>query len=352
LEYRTLALAEVAGELAFLGTAIALLVTGHLRSSLVGGLSARMAAHALLLWCAEPYVPSVGPSRKALVELRGFAGGAMGGQILHAISCNADYLLVGRMLGTSALGFYGMAWDLLRFVPDRLYKVAGRVTVPAFCRMQHEPEQLRSAYLSFLGYMGRLIVPPLACIAVAAPELLRQIYGPQWIAAAIPLRILSVGIITIGLRAGMGAVYYALARPVFDMYLHGVRLALIVIAVMLTASSGLLWVCAGVTAVEAVCSVGGQLLACRMLGVGLSKALRVLIPGFTTAAGCAAATMGGRVLAANLGVTGLPELLLMIALPGVAFLLIEARTVREMLGGALGSVVIDDRLANPSEGPA
>jgi PST family polysaccharide transporter len=245
-----------------------------------------------------------------------------------------------------------MAWDLLRFVPDRLYKVAGRVTVPAFCRMQHEPEQLRRAYLSFLGYMSRLIVPPLACIAVAAPELLRQIYGPQWVAAAIPLRILSIGIITIGLRAGMGAVYYALARPVFDMYLHGIRLALIVIAVMLTASSGLLWVCAGVSAVEAACSVIGQLVACRMLGVSLGKASRVLIPGFTTAAGCAAATVAGRVLAANLGISGLLELLLMIALPAAAFLLIEARTVREMLGSAIGSVSIGDRLANPSEGPA
>jgi len=89
-----------------------------------------------------------------------------------------------------------------------------------------------------------------------------------------------------------------------------------------------------------------------MLGVGLGKASRVLIPGFTTAVGCAAATMAGRVLAANLGVSGLLELLLMIALPAIAFLLIEARTVREMLGGALTPVSIDDRLANPSEGPA
>jgi O-antigen/teichoic acid export membrane protein len=193
-------------------------------------------------------------------------------------------------------------------------------------------------------------VPPLACIAVAAPELLRQIYGPQWIAAATPLRILSIGIITIGLRAGMGAIYYALGRPVFDMYLHGVRLALIVIAVMVTASSGLLWVCAGVTAVEAACSVIGQMAACRMLDVGLWKALRVLIPGFTTAAGCAAATVAGRIVANNLGVSGLAELLLMIALPGAAFLLIEARTVREMLGSVRGSVSVDDRLA--SEGNA
>jgi hypothetical protein len=96
----------------------------------------------------------------------------------------------------------------------------------------------------------------------------------------------------------------------------------------------------------------GQLVACRMLGVGLGKAMRVLIPGFTTAVGCAAATMAGRVLADNLGVGGMAELLVMIALPGVAFLLIEARTVREMLGGALGSASIDDRIVNPIEGPA
>jgi len=352
LQFRTLAIAEVVGELAFLGVAIALLVFGFPRWSLVGGLSARMGAHALLLWGAEPYVPRVGPSRKALIELRGFASGALGGQIFHAISCNVDYLLVGRMLGSSALGFYGMAWDLLRFVPDRLYKVAGRVTVPAFCRMQHQLEQLRRAYLSFLGYMSRLIVPPLVCIAVAAPELLRQIYGPQWVAAALPLRILSFGIITIGLRAGMGAIYYALGRPVFDMYLHGLRFALIAIAVVFSASSGLLWVCAAVSAVEAVCSVAGQWAACRMLSASFGEVIRALVPGFITAAGCAAATVAGKVFATNLGIGGLPELSMMVALPALAFLLIEARTVREMIGGALGPVTMNDPLANPNEGNA
>jgi PST family polysaccharide transporter len=354
LEFRILAIAEVVGELAFLGVAIGLLAMGLPRYSLVGGLSARMGAHALLLWCAEPYFPRTGPSRKALIELRGFASGALGGQIFHAISCNVDYLLVGRMLGSTALGFYGMAWDLLRFVPDRLYKVAGRVTLPAFCRMQHQLEQLRDAYLTFLGYMSRLIVPPLACIAVAAPELLRQIYGPHWEPAAIPLRILSFGIVTIGLRAGMGATFYALGRPVFEMYLYGLRLLLIVIAVLVTASSGLLWVCTAVSAVEGVCSVIGQLAACRMLDVGLGKVLRELIPGFTTAAGCAAVTVAGRVLATNMGLGGLSELLLMVALPSAAFLLIEARTIREMLGSAFGSVSIDDPLRNPrpSEGNA
>jgi O-antigen/teichoic acid export membrane protein len=352
LEFRTLAAAEVVGEIAFLGVAIALLVIGRPRWSLVGGLSARMGVHALLLWYAEPYLPRRGPSRKALLELRGFAGGALGGQILHSISSNADYLLVGRMLGSSALGFYGMAWDLLRFVPDRLYKVAGRVTVPAFCRMQHEPEQLRLAYLNFLGHMSRLIVPPLVCIAVAAPELLRQIYGPQWVPAALPLRILSIGIITIGLRAGMGAVYYALAHPVFDMYLHGLRLALIVIAVMITASSGLLWVCAAVSVVETISSLIGQTVACRMLSVGAGKVLWAVLPGFTTAGACAAATLAGRALASEFGATGLITLSMMVGLAALVFLFIQARTVREMLGSALPSLSARNRLVTPSHGEA
>jgi O-antigen/teichoic acid export membrane protein len=353
LEFRIIAIAEVVAELAFLSVAIALLAMHLPRWSLAAGLSARMGAHAIVLWCAEPYLPRTAPSRKALLELRGFASGAFGGQIFHAISCNVDYLLVGRLLGSSALGFYGMAWDLLRFVPDRLYKVAGRVTLPAFCRMQHQPEQLRNAYLTFLGYMSRLIVPPLICIAIAAPELLRQIYGPHWEPAAIPLRILSFGIITVGLRAGMGPTFYALGRPVIELYLYGLRITLIVIAVLLTASSGLLWVCAGVSAVEAVCSVIGQFIACRMLNASLGSVTRALIPGFTTAAGCAAVTIAARVLTNNLGISGLAGLSLMVVLPGVAFLLIEAGTVREMLGSAFGSPAsIDNRMINVGEGQA
>jgi O-antigen/teichoic acid export membrane protein len=353
LDFRIIAIAEVLGELAFLAVAIGLLAMHLPRWSLAAGLSARMGAHALVLWCAEPYIPRTAPSRKALRELRGFASGAFGGQIFHAISCNVDYLLVGRMLGSTALGFYGMAWDLLRFVPDRLYKVAGRVTLPAFCRMQHQRDQLRNAYLTFLGYMSRLIVPPLVCIAIAAPELLRQIYGPQWESAAIPLRILSFGIITIGLRAGMGPTFYALGRPVIELYLYGLRLTLIAIAVVVAAPSGLLWVCAGVSAVESVCSVIGQFIACRMLKASLASVTRALIPGFTTAAGCAAVTIAARVLTKNLGVSGLAELALMVALSALAFLLIEAGTVREMLGSAFNSSVsIDDRMVNTGEGRA
>ena len=109
------------------------------------------------------------------------------------LSINADYLLVGRLLGSAALGFYGMAWDLLRFVPDRLYRVAGRVTFPAFCQLQDDHEALARAYLDFFDYMARVVLPIAACAAIAAPEILRTIYGPQWVPSALPMRLLAPG---------------------------------------------------------------------------------------------------------------------------------------------------------------
>lgn len=338
LDFGRLALAEVTAELAFVIAAIALLVMGLPRWSLAGGLAARLCGHALTLYSAEPYVPWVKPSRRALSELHGFAGGVLSGRLLFSISNNADYLMVGRLLGSSALGFYGMAWDLLRFVPDRLYKVAGRVTVPAFCRLQDRPAEMRKAFLNFLGYISRVVLPILVCVAVAAPELLRGIYGAKWLPAAMPLRILSVGLIGIGMRAGMGAVYYAKGRPSLDAYLHSLRLLLIVVAIFSTARGGLLAVCVAMSLVELTISGIGQLIACRMVQTSLYSVAATVAPSLKTAALCAAGVWAGKTLSTSLQLHGAPALAL-VALPAAAaFLWLEGGTARELAGNAFNAV--------------
>jgi len=338
LDFGRLAMAEVTAELAFVVVAIALLAAGLPRWSLAGGLAARLCGHAFTLYSAEPYLPHGKPSRSALGELRGFAGGVVTGRVLFAVSNNADYLLVGRLLGSSALGFYGMAWDLLRFVPDRLYKVAGRVTVPAFCRMQDRPAEMREAFLNFLGYVSRVVLPILVCIAVAAPELLANIYGAKWIPAATPMRILTLGLIGVGMRAGMGAVYYAKGRPSLDVYLHSLRLLLIVVAVFSAARGGLLAVSIAMSLVELSISAVGQLIACRLVRTNLSGVFAAMGPSLKTAALCAAGVLIGKTLAASLQLHGVPALAA-IALPAAAaFLWLEAATARELVGNAFGAM--------------
>ena len=154
MRFGTLAVADVAAELVFLAVALGLLWTPLRAWSLMAGLAARVASRAVILMVAAPRLPRMRPTIAAMRDLRNFAATVWGGDLLSLVSGNADFLLVGRLLGASALGFYVLAWDLLRFVPDRLYKVAGRVTFPAFCQLQDNDAELARELLQFFPVRG------------------------------------------------------------------------------------------------------------------------------------------------------------------------------------------------------
>ena len=68
------------------------------------------------------------------------SGLPIGGATLLAVALlNLDYVLVGRYLGTEALGYYTLAFNLASW-PVTFFAVAvARVSVPAFARLQHSP---------------------------------------------------------------------------------------------------------------------------------------------------------------------------------------------------------------------
>jgi lipopolysaccharide exporter len=227
-----------------------------------------------------------------------------------------------------------MAWDLLRFVPDRLHRVAGRVTFPAFCQLQDDREALARAYLDFFDYIARVVLPIAACSAIAAPEILSTIYGPQWIPSALPMRLLAPGLALCGLRLGIGSMYYSNNRPALDMYLHGIRLTLLVIAVLSFSRWGLFGVSLGMSAVEAVVSILGQALACALIGLSLRDLVRSGIPALRLAALCALATVAGKTAAILAGESGAIVLVAAAAPPALIYLWMERSNAMDLIGRA------------------
>ncbi len=296
LNFSVLAAADVVAETGFILVALAVLWRSLPAWSLPAGLAARIALRAIVIWSAEPYVPRGWMSLDAWRDFSHFSTAAWGSGIVYIFSSNSDYLLVGRLLGSSALGFYGMAWDLLRFVPDRLHRVAGRVTFPAFCQLQEDREALAHAYLDFFDYTSRVVLPIAVCAAIAAPEILHTIYGPQWVPSTLPMRLLAPGLALSGLRLGIGPVYYSKNRPMYDLYLHGIRLTLLVIAVLGLARWGLFGVSAGMSMVEGTVSVLGQWLACALIGLSLGHLAMAAGSALRLTAVCAAATLAGKTL--------------------------------------------------------
>jgi len=335
LRFSALAAADFSGELAFLAAAAVTIWMRQPRWSLVAALAARLTCHGLVIWFSDPYVPLRIPRPAAARDLLRFSASVWGGRVLGTLSQNADYLLVGRFLGSQILGYYVISWDLLRFIPDRLYYVAGRVTLPAFCRLQHDNAALAHAYREFTSYIAKLILPIMTCAAVAAPYVIVGLYGEQWLPAASPLRILVVGLSLVGLRLGIGSIYYSKDHPSIDIFLHGARLILIVVAVTATVRFGLIGVCAAMTAVETAISIAGQFVAGRLIGMSMLAWMQACSAGFKLALVCGVGALIGVGLAKMFDVRGAMALAVIAIPSALGFFWFGIDTARELIVGAI-----------------
>jgi PST family polysaccharide transporter len=223
-----------------------------------------------------------------------------------------------------------MAWDLLRFVPDRLHRVAGRVALPAFCKLQGRDSELADAYRNFVKYIGKLVLPIAGCVALAAPEILESIYGPKWLPAAAPMRLLALGLAIVGLRIGIGTVYYTKDYPSFDIYVNGARLLMIAFVVTFTARFGLVAVSAAVGAVEGAVGIAGQYLVCRLTDMPFMHLAAAVIPGLRIAIVAVMATGVGKLVAMALDVRAPLVLAFVAAPPALVLCGFEAREIAAM----------------------
>lgn len=340
LEFGVVAAADVAAEFAFLATALISLFMFHFpRGSLTLGLSARLLVHGLWIYFADGYWPNAMPRVAALRDLGKFGLSAWAGTMLNTVSFNADFVLIGRFMGPRALGLYSMAWELLRFVPDRLHRVAGRVTMPLFCRLQDNNDELGNAYGDFIEQIARIWLPIVCCVLISAPELLETLYGPKWIPAATPLRLLVPGLAAIGLSMGIGSIYYAKGHPEVDILLHGLRLFLICAAVITLREFGLFGVSLGVSLVEVAISVLGIKMACALIEVSLVSMAARTLAGAAWATALVILTIIGRTASLSAGLHSLPALLGEVALPALLFTWLQAAKLREFVSGKTIEVI-------------
>ena len=335
MRFGALASAEVFAELIFLAAALLLLVEGHPRMSLPGGLAARYVAYSLALWVIDRRFTTAWPRLWAVRDFGRFTTGVWSARAIYCCSGNADFLLVGHFLGSDALGFYSMAWDLLRFVPDRLFRIAGRVTFPAFSRVQDDNVQLAHAFSEFTAYIARFVLPIMIMAAIAAPQFIGFVYGSKWLPTVLPLRLLSIGFMLMGLRIGIGSVFYSKDHPSYDMWTHGIRLILIVASVVpLAMYAGIGAVSADMAIVEGAVSLIGLALAAALVETTLPRLLATVIPGLKLAIACGFAAFAGKELATASGATGI-WILAAEALPALAvFLWMEAPVFLDMFSKA------------------
>jgi O-antigen/teichoic acid export membrane protein len=150
----------------------------------------------ILLWRWSPWRPRLRFSRRSARELGGFSGFVVGHRLLYYAHRNADNILVGRFIGTAALGAYSLAYNVMLQPLARIAGPVQKVLWPAMSEMQDEPERIAAAWVRVVRLLGLITVPALFGMIVVAHEFVDVVLGPKWAQAATLIQILAwVGVL-------------------------------------------------------------------------------------------------------------------------------------------------------------
>ena len=146
----------------------------------------------ILLWTCTSWRPHFVFSWRSLRDLGGYGLNLAGGQVLIFGRNNADNILIGRFLGSAALGLYGLAFNLMFLPLSRLIVPVQETLFPAFSQWQYDLDRIGRAWLRALQLVAAVLAPALLGIAVVAPDAVDVVFGPKWDAAVPIIQLLAL----------------------------------------------------------------------------------------------------------------------------------------------------------------
>ena len=171
---------------ALLGWGVWALVAGQISQNLV--------KTGLLVSVQPPRLRSL-PEMRAFRELMYFGGGFTVAKIANQFAQQGDYLMVGRFLGPTSLGFYGRAYNLMSAPAAGFATVLDYVLFPAMALVQESTDRLAAAYRRGAALIALVVVPASAALVILAPEVIRVVLGPKWTPVVVPFQILAAGML-------------------------------------------------------------------------------------------------------------------------------------------------------------
>lgn len=333
MNFRGLEIRVIVAGFAGAAAAVLLGVAGAGAWALIGQGVVQAGTSLVLLWTFSSWRPKLMYSRASLHELGSYSGKTLGSQSLGYLVNNVDNLLVGRFLGSVALGLYSVAYNTMFLPVSRISQPLQQVLFSAFAKIQREPARLSEAWARGNEVITAVNVPAFLGMAVVAPDFVPVVLGQKWVAAVPVLQWLSLAGVGTTLQTLNWATTQAMGRP-------GVMLRFRLFSTPVTLLGfviGLHW---GVVGVAASFAITRFILApiqtyitCRALGCSpwfVRGELLVLCLGVAMAAAVAAARLG----LVHAGVPAAARLAIVIpfgiAVYGVLLLLFAPRVVGEL----------------------
>jgi len=212
MNFKALFKVDVISSIVYGVVSIALAFKGFGVLSLVYGLLMRQLANTFFSYTYNSFTPRFLFNIESIGSLLRFGIYVFGERIVNYFNRNLDYIVIGRILGAEALGYYTLAYNLMLVPISRIAAAVMQVVFPALSIIQEDNERMRKGYLKVIRYIALVTFPIMAMLFAVATEFISIVYGPKWIPTVLVLQILCfVGALQ-SIGTTVGSVLYAKGR--------------------------------------------------------------------------------------------------------------------------------------------
>lgn len=239
MEFRKLAIRDIVATVLAGIIGIELARVGFGVWSLVAQSLSFSAVNAAMIWILSPWRPKFIFATDRVKDMVSFSAHMTGFNAVNFLARNVDKLLIGRFLGSEALGLYSLAYKLMMLTVENISWVVGKVMFPVFSKIQQDSENVRRLFVRMVKSVALLTFPLMGWLFVLAPEFVRLFMGPKWLATVVLIKIFCVCGMAQSLMVLGGTIYMSQGRPDIQWKMSVMNLILVSVCIGLGLPGGI-----------------------------------------------------------------------------------------------------------------
>lgn len=244
----------------------------------VGEAAGALVAVMVLAIRSGVFTPRLSLDTRAARELFGFGAQVSAVQILYYAQGNVDNLLVGKVLGSTALGYYSVAYRLMLLPILRVADVVAIVAFPAFSSIQHDTVRLAAALQRGIRAISLVCFPLSIGTLAAAPLIVGLVFGDRWLPAVPVVQILALNGPRLAVARLDGSVLLARGQATRNLQISLVSFLLYLVGFGVGVMYGIEGVAWGYTIAGHLATPLGLVAAARVVETSVWSLLRSALP--------------------------------------------------------------------------
>jgi PST family polysaccharide transporter len=179
---------------------------------------------------------------RSCFELIRFGFQMVGTHFTVYIERHIDILIIGKLLGTTQLGYYALAFRIMFFPIRQISYTFNDVLFPVFSKIQDQLSNVRKGYLKSVKFTSLVSFPLMMVVFLVAEDFILIVFGEQWLPTVDIIKIMAfAGAIQSVSQIG-NPVFPALNRPDIRMKMGIFNCVFLSLAIVIGSHWGLIGV--------------------------------------------------------------------------------------------------------------